>query len=95
MNYFVKCLIYNNKKWNHELKQYETTEPYLYNPCGTDYSFIFRDLKTLKGVKNRLKKFSLRKDIVKLQIFTYTNIFNDDTFRLLEEIPINQLKEII
>lgn len=77
MNYFVK--IYKKDKKTNEI----------YNPCGCDGSWIINDLKTLRGVKNRILKNEYlinNKNNVKFEIYSYTNIFNDDTFKLLETI---------
>lgn len=54
-------------------------------PMGTSNTFLVSDLKTLKGVINRLKRFTpvryamrQRKTLV---IKQYTNIFDDSTFK--------------
>lgn len=39
---------------------------------------IIRDLKTLKGVINRFNKYYPFKECT---IFTFTNFYNDDTFK--------------
>ena len=58
----------------------------LYNPCGSEYSIIIRDLKTLRGVKNRLKNYRIMPDVVQLNIYSCSNIYDEKTFRLLETI---------
>ena len=40
----------------------------LYNPCGSDYSHVI-ELKTLKGVKNRIKSIIWRNKVVQVRIF--------------------------
>jgi hypothetical protein len=55
--FIVECIIINPF----------TNLPYV--PCGSDYTFIIHDLKTINGVINRIKKiYYLRKDIISLQI---------------------------
>ena len=59
------------------------------NPCGSDYTFIETGLKTLRGVKNRMKKWEhVRGDVVKIEIYTYLDFYRDDTFRLIDTIEI-------
>ena len=43
------------------------------NPCGTDYCYITRDLKTLKGLLKRLEKMQWRKKVEYLNIYTEIN----------------------
>lgn len=79
------------KKWYIELLVNYKGE--LMNPCGTDYSILYDDLKTLRGVINRLKKLAPfittqskdarhGKDIVGLNIYTYTNLYDESTYNL-------------
>ena len=58
------------------------------NIVGTDRQYICRDLKTLKGVLkryfpiyNRMKEFDKR--IEKMVIYSYTDIYNDKTYKFL------------
>lgn len=78
MNYFVK--IYK--------KDTKTNE--VYNPCGNNGSWIINDLKTLKGVKNRILKNNMlmnkNNNYVKFEVYSYTNLYNDSTFNLLDTI---------
>lgn len=59
----------------------------LYNPCGSDYTTIIRDLKTIKGVKNRLKGYS-REGIKQINIYSVTNIYNRNTYVLKDTIQL-------
>ena len=43
----------------------------LYNPCGTSHTFIIRDLKTLRGVKNRIKKYPINKNTKEIRIYSW------------------------
>ena len=82
--FFVKCMVAEDQKWNG--KEWEKVGPFLTNPCGSEYSFIIRDLKTLRGVKNRLKNYPIKSNVVQLNIYSCTNVYDEKTFRLLETI---------
>lgn len=60
-------------------------------PCGMDYNGIINDLKTLKGVLNRIKKWSVRGNITKIEIYRNNghNIYDNDNDVLVysKEIP--------
>ena len=47
------------------------------NPCGSDYNIVISDLKTLRGVKNRIAKKWWRKNVEFIEIYkigdTYLN----------------------
>ena len=43
----------------------------LYNPCGSSYSYIIRDLKTLRGVKNRIKKYPIDSNTKEIRIYNW------------------------
>lgn len=55
-----------------------------YNPCGSEYSILYSDLKTLTGVLNRLKKHipfdKMAMEVVGFKIYSYTDIYNRDDF---------------
>lgn len=49
----------------------------VYSPAGTEYCMIYRDLKTLRGVLNRVKKWNMD-NIVGIKIFNfYDNLYTD------------------
>ena len=58
-----------------------------YHPLGTEYTMLYNDLKTLRGVINRMKKWipftSMIQQVVGFKIYTYTDLYDDDTFRLV------------
>lgn len=60
-------------------------------PAGMDYNDIIKDLKTLKGVLNRIKKWSVRGNITKIEIYRNNgnNIYDNDNDILVyeKEIP--------
>lgn len=60
----------------------------LYHECGTDYTTIIKDLKTLRGVKNRLKNFYIPKNVKKIKIYKSSNIYNKDNYTLLETMLV-------
>lgn len=63
--------------------------------CGTETNIIIRDLKTIRGVVNRLKKFPLKgwmkRGITKIRISSYYSIFKEDTYTLVYENNIENL----
>lgn len=60
-------------------------------PCGMDYNDIIKDLKTLRGVLNRIKKWNVRGNITKIEIYRNNgnNIYDNDNDVLVysKEIP--------
>lgn len=63
-------------------------------PCGMDYNGIINDLKTLRGVLNRIKKWQIRGNITKIEIYRNAgnNIYDDDNDVLVysKEIPSSE-----
>lgn len=63
-------------------------------PCGMDYNSIINDLKTLRGVLNRIKKWQIRGNITKIEIYRNAgnNIYDDDNDVLVysKEIPSSE-----
>lgn len=63
-------------------------------PCGMDYNDIIKDLKTLRGVLNRIKKWSVRGNISKIEIYRNNgnNIYDNDNDVLVysKEIPTSK-----
>lgn len=63
-------------------------------PCGMDYNGIINDLKTLRGVLNRIKKWQIRGNISKIEIYRNAgnNIYDDDNDVLVysKEIPTSE-----
>ena len=62
-------------------------------PCGIDYNMIINDLKTLRGVLNRMKKWSIRGNITKVEIYRNNghNIYDDnDILVYSKEIPTSK-----
>ena len=49
-------------------------------PVGSDGRFIDRDLKTVRGVVNRIRKARPGKSF---KVFTFTNFYDNNTFRLV------------
>ena len=52
----------------------------VYNPCGTSYSYIIRDLKTVKGVENRILRgyYSIPSDVVEVRIYQWNGSLKDE-----------------
>ena len=63
-------------------------------PCGMDYNGIINDLKTLRGVLNRIKKWQIKGDITKIEIYRNAgnNIYDNDNDVLVysKEIPTSK-----
>ena len=61
----------------------------LVNPCGTDYAMLYDDLKTLRGVLNRMKKWmpfdGYMQKVVGFKIYNYSNLYDDSTHTLVFE----------
>ena len=56
------------------------------NPCGCAYNYLSRqELKTVKGMINRINRgyYNIPKDATKIEIYEYTNVYNEDTYRLV------------
>ena len=80
--FVAEAYIERTDRFDKETNQFVKCEPYLENPCGTEYCVIIHDLKTLRGVRNRLRKFHWNKDIVEIRIYSVSNIFNRETYNL-------------
>lgn len=61
-------------------------------PCGMDYNGIINDLKTLRGVLNRVKKWQIKGDITKIEIYrnTSNNMYDNDVLVYSKEIPASK-----
>ena len=61
----------------------------IYNPCGTEYAMTYKDLKTLRGVLNRIKKWypfnKMEKEVVQVRIYNYHNFYDKNTYTLVCE----------
>lgn len=55
-----------------------------YNPCDSEYTILYDDLKTLTGVLNRLKRHTpfdkMPMEVIGFKIYSYTDIYNGDDF---------------
>ena len=59
-----------------------------YNPCGSDFTRIYKNLKTSKTLKN-LKFLGTRKDITYYNIYKCYNIYNRSDYKFIEKIELN------
>ena len=73
MKFYVKAMIQRDSKFDDKTMEFVKCNTYLSNPCGTDYGYICHDLKTLKGLLNRLQNFKWRKDVVELHVCGYNS----------------------
>ena len=69
------------------VKMYREQSNGIYNPCGMDYNHIV-DLKTLRGVLNRIKEWSIPGDVIKLEIYTFWDVYRDDSYKLVYTLNI-------
>ena len=49
-------------------------------PLGSGMRLIYRDLKTVRGAVNRMKRLSPDKSF---KVFSFSNFYDDSTFRLV------------
>jgi hypothetical protein len=49
-------------------------------PLGTSGQFIDRDLKTVRGVANRIRRAFPNRSF---KVYTFTNFYDDKTFRIV------------
>ena len=55
-------------------------EGVVYNPCGTGYSYIVRDLKTVRGVENRILRgyYNIPHNVVEVRIYQWNGSLKDE-----------------
>ena len=80
--FIAEAYIERIDRYDYKTNQFRDSEPYLYNPCGTGYCIFMRDLKTLRGARNRVRKMYWPKDVVEIRIYTATNFFDRETYNL-------------
>ena len=73
MKYLIKRYILSSNKWNESTQCFQKCEDYLYNPCGSSHSNVIADLKTLRGVINRVNKWYIQENVKKIEICNYDN----------------------
>ena len=90
MIFVIKSMISQDFRWNS--KTMEKCEPHLVNPCGSDHTMIIRDLKTLRGLLNRVKGLKFSKNTVEVHICTSINpVGNDEkVVKILKQGEFNQ-----
>ena len=90
MTYVVKAMIERTKRFDEEANCFVDVEPYMYNPVGSSYTVIIYDLKTVRGVKNRIKKMFFPKDVVEVHICSSVSPTNDANDKLIEVIKFKR-----
>ena len=73
---------------NFYVKMYRMQGNKLYNPCGMDYNYITKDLKTLRGLLNRIKSWSVPANVEKIEIYTFYDVYRDDSYKLVYTLNI-------
>ena len=62
----------------------------LYHPCGTSYTTIIRDLKTPKGVINRINNFVGQSEVAQYKIYQTYDFHKYDQKPPIRVIDKNQ-----
>ena len=62
---------------------YRGNYPLGQEPLGTDSRLVFKDLKTIKGVLNRVRQCW---GDVPCRVYSFTNFYDDSTFSLVYEV---------
>jgi len=93
MAYVVKAMIERTEVYNGSCVL--QVAPYLQNPCGSDYTRIIQDLKTVRGVKNRMDKYGWTwpKNTKEIHICSSVNVTNNDCDKLVEKLVEGQFKK--
>ncbi len=55
---------------------------------GSNNTTIVRSAKSMVKVNNALKSFNPSKNTDEIRIYSYTNIYNDETYKLVKTISI-------
>ena len=82
-------------KWDNTKMTMMPCEPYYYTPCGSDFTILCNDLKTLRGVNKRYNHWIYRNNysrkIERVVIYRCNN-WLDDTSKLnpVQVIMLNQ-----
>ena len=58
---------------------------------GTQNSTLVNDCKSLVKVKNALKRFNPQKDTDKIKIFSYSNLYDEKTYKLYKEFNYKKI----
>ena len=58
-----------------------------YNPCGSDFTRTYKDLKTIRTLLN-LKFRGIRKDIKSYNIYQVSNVYNRDSYKLIKNVML-------
>lgn len=82
VKFVVEAYVKSSIKWDEESGTYVNCAPYLYNPLGSEYCVIIHDLKTLRGVKNRIRKFCWSDRVVEIRIYSTTEVLDRETYKL-------------
>ena len=93
--FVVEAYIERTDRFDSETNQFVECEPYYYNPLGSDYCQIIHDLKTLRGVLNRIRKWRWAEDVVEVRIYSATNVFDRETYNLQYIKPLKGNKTSI
>ena len=95
MMFVVEGYVEVTEEFDTNTNKFIPCKPYLVNPCGSDYCIIIHDLKTLRGVKNRMAEWRWSDAFVEVRVYTVTNIFDRETYNLQYIKPLKGNKTSI
>lgn len=72
---------------NYLIQAYENNNGLL----GTDNQTLVKDCKSFVKVKNALKYFNPSKYTTEIRVYSYTNLYNESTFKLILKNPYNKI----
>lgn len=85
--FVVEAYIERTDRFDDETNQFVECAPYYYNPLGSDYCQIIHDLKTLRGVLNRIRKWRWAEGVIEIRIYSVRNVFDRESY-VLEHIKV-------
>lgn len=56
------------------------------NPCGSEWTRIIKDLKTIRGVENRITRGVKPVGAVGYNIYQTANIYDEKSYRLMQKV---------
>lgn len=81
--FIIEKQILKNYEWCTKSNRMVEVKPYYYNPCGSDYTILCDDLKTIKGVLKRYNNWINSKsrayEIERIAIYKTVSWLTDTT----------------
>lgn len=54
-----------------------------YRLSGSEHEAFIHDLKTVDGLRRRIKKWKMPANVVRVEIYTYSEMYRENTYRLV------------